>query len=123
VLYQKNDYSPLKGDYIEDQKNRFKECPHCKGTKKCSYCNGEGYIIKKGWFSTSDTTCKMCNGYGFCSHCGGAGKYKLDKIGESGGKFIKVKCPKCDEIIQISKEIRPLEFPCPNCGMALVLKK
>jgi ribosomal protein S27E len=39
------------------------------------------------------------------------------------GKAVKIKCPKCDKIQLITSSQRPIEFPCGNCGMKLVLKK
>jgi uncharacterized repeat protein (TIGR01451 family) len=39
------------------------------------------------------------------------------------GKAVKIKCPKCDRIQAVTTPKRPIEFPCSNCGMKLVLKK
>ncbi len=38
-------------------------------------------------------------------------------------KAVKIKCPKCDKIQTVPSAKRPIEFPCMNCGMKLVLKK
>ncbi len=39
------------------------------------------------------------------------------------GKVMRIKCPKCDKIQTVTSAKRPIEFPCTNCGMKLVLKK
>ena len=39
------------------------------------------------------------------------------------GKAVKIKCPKCDKIQNVTSTQRPLDILCSNCGMKLVLKK
>ncbi|MFW9878237.1 MAG: NEW3 domain-containing protein, partial [Candidatus Thorarchaeota archaeon] len=39
------------------------------------------------------------------------------------GKMVRIKCPKCDKVQNVTSTKRPIEFPCSNCGMKLVLKK
>jgi uncharacterized membrane protein/ribosomal protein S27E len=39
------------------------------------------------------------------------------------GKVTRIKCPKCDRVQTVTSTKRPIEFPCSNCGMKLVLKK
>ena len=42
---------------------------------------------------------------------------------KAAGKAVRIKCPKCDRIQAVKSTKRPIEFPCSNCGMKLVLKK
>jgi uncharacterized membrane protein/ribosomal protein S27E len=47
-----------------------------------------------------------------------------EKPGKKGsGKLVRIKCPKCDKVQNVTSTKRPIEFPCSNCGMKLVLKK
>jgi len=70
-------------------------CPDCKGTGKCSNCNGTGKMI-----------CPKCNGDGYyesggyyygCETCGGGGvtgyAFKLTKEVTKGSGFVT--CKKC----------------------------
>lgn len=57
---------------------------HCHGSKKCGYCQGDGFIISagnqitcsrcKGKEPRGKNKCTYCNGTGKCSTCGGSGK-------------------------------------------------
>ena len=48
----------------------------------------------------------------------------MEKPGKKGpGKMTRIKCPKCDKVQNVTSTKRPIEFPCSNCGMKLVLKK
>ena len=52
---------------------------HCHGTKKCAYCQGDGYFIANGNYvkcsvCNSSGKCKFCKGTGKCTKCGGSGK-------------------------------------------------
>lgn len=57
---------------------------HCHGSKKCGYCQGDGFIISAGNHVTCSrckgkeprgkNKCTYCNGTGQCSTCGGSGK-------------------------------------------------
>ncbi len=41
-------------------------CHSCRGTQKCSACNGEGYWLDERYHIQM---CKVCNGTGICQHC------------------------------------------------------
>lgn len=48
---------------------QVKECKGCKGTGKCTTCNGRGRM--GGLY---DEKCKKCGGTGNCTACRGTGK-------------------------------------------------
>lgn len=41
-------------------------CHSCRGTQKCSACNGEGYWLDERYHIQM---CNVCNGTGICQHC------------------------------------------------------
>lgn len=41
-------------------------CPHCHGTKKCRFCNGEGVSLTANY---QVLTCSACGGTGICQYC------------------------------------------------------
>jgi ferredoxin len=41
-------------------------CHSCRGTQKCSACNGEGYWLDEKYHIQM---CNVCNGTGICQHC------------------------------------------------------
>jgi len=47
------------------------QCPRCKGSGKCTVCDGEGYD-KKAVFKSDCTACDP-KGSGNCSRCRGRG--------------------------------------------------
>lgn len=57
---------------LEDAKTRYgdKECHICRGMKKCTTCNGKGWIRHTMTNTTGD--CPNCTN-GLCSTCGGDG--------------------------------------------------
>ena len=50
------------------------KCPNCYGNKKCSPCNGGGYIGKGSFERGPEVMCDLCRGTGKCHHCGGRGE-------------------------------------------------
>lgn len=49
------------------------QCTACKGTGKCSTCDGRGYLYSSA-SGKYDRNCYKCNTTGRCSTCGGTGK-------------------------------------------------
>jgi DnaJ-class molecular chaperone len=91
-------------------------CTVCKGSGKCTRCNGTG-IIYVGFLSKREQLCNKCNGIGQCKKCNGSGE-----ISTLTRKVTKVRCPKCGSLIQIESEERPFQTEC-KCGLTIILKK
>ena len=63
------------------KKEIMDSCPYCKGTSKCSGCEGTGKKLKMG-SSSATVRHALCRGSGKCPRCFATGK-------------IKVPCPTC----------------------------
>jgi len=40
-------------------------CSVCRGTRRCTYCNGDGYVVERGML----TACGVCDTTGVCTMC------------------------------------------------------
>lgn len=52
-----------------------KTCMACKGSKRCSFCNGAGYYYMP--YFGRNVRCDLCGGRGTCAACSGMGYHQI----------------------------------------------
>jgi hypothetical protein len=59
------EYACEQEGHVADPDTAQAPCSVCRGTKQCSYCNGDGFVVEHEKLSA----CGVCDTTGVCTMC------------------------------------------------------